>query len=599
MASVKGILIYSIVAFIAYLAYQKFYLKQSQVSPNVPIVQSPAGQINGALMTTVQGRSISAYRSIPYAQPPVGNLRFQKPQLLLENAWQGLRDGSIKIGSCVQPNRAFAWLKAFRGSEDCLYLNIYVPQTVSSKNGAGLPVMAWIHGGGFNSGDASDTFYGPGFLLDQDVILVTINYRLGLFGFLTGGSTDMPGNLGLWDQLGAFQWIQKNIESFGGDPKQVTIFGESAGGWSISYHLASEKTQGQYKAAIVQSGPLDMTLLNADKHTSLIDLHQQYIEKTGCWIKGDPKRTLDCMNGKSVDELLRHYYMHDECNLFGRIMPFPLIWMPYDDSRTLQDSFFKDHPRKIFEKGQFNKVPVMIGNAKDEGYLQAGFFHKDPSLFQKFWKDPKCPASAFLGHYSFGKEVPTDILEKIEVIKDEYFDGNTQSFDSQVLKALANAYSDSGFNLGTDLLAKQLSQKTTTFYYQFDHLGSFSFADIVASPYGVLWELLKRKFGFFGTLGLGVCHADELFHLFQGPDVSFLDPSDQRDVKMSEFMVKLWTNFVRFQDPTPDTKAWPAYTSSSWRGGGNSYVRLENSTILAQRDNIRDARLAFWQKLLK
>merc|ERR1712241_196744 len=97
--------------------------------------------------------------------------------------------------------------------------------------------MAWIHGGGFFGGDSGDLRYGPGNLLDKDVIFVSINYRLGVFGFLTLGDDSLPGNLGLWDQLGGFKWIKRNIAAFGGNPNRVTIFGESAGGWSISYHL--------------------------------------------------------------------------------------------------------------------------------------------------------------------------------------------------------------------------------------------------------------------------------------------------------------------------------------------------------------------------
>ena len=115
------------------------------------------------------------FRSIPYAKPPVGNLRFKKPELLLERAWDGIRDGSQKVNKCVQPS-SISLLGSIRGQEDCLKLNVYVPQT-EKKN---LPVMAWIHGGGFMIGDSGDFVYGPGYLLDKDVILVTINYRLSM-----------------------------------------------------------------------------------------------------------------------------------------------------------------------------------------------------------------------------------------------------------------------------------------------------------------------------------------------------------------------------------------------------------------------------------
>ncbi len=261
-------------------------------------------------MTSRHGRNISAYRSIPYAKPPIGNLRFKKPELTLENAWQGVKDGSLKIPSCIQPSRGLSLLSKIKGTEDCLYLNVYVPQ-VSKVPSQGFPVMVWIHGGGFLSGDGSDGFYGPSNLLDKDIILVTLNYRLGIFGFLTAGNEEMPGNLGLWDQLGALKWVQKNIKAFDGNPEKVTIFGESAGGWSVSYQMASKQSKNLYSAAIVQSGPLDMGLLYVEKLQSLDDVHKTFIDKVGCSAK---ESVIECLQALDSDEVMKHYQMFDSCN---------------------------------------------------------------------------------------------------------------------------------------------------------------------------------------------------------------------------------------------------------------------------------------------
>ena len=132
-----------------YFISSKLFQKNS-VSSNVPIIKAPAGQINGAELKTKYGRTISAYRAIPYAEPPVGELRFQKPKLLLENAWDGIFDGNGKVMPCVQPNRYGFW-STLMGSEDCLHLSVYVPKTEKIPKG-GFPVMAWIHGGGFFGG---------------------------------------------------------------------------------------------------------------------------------------------------------------------------------------------------------------------------------------------------------------------------------------------------------------------------------------------------------------------------------------------------------------------------------------------------------------
>ena len=149
MSNSKSFLQFFVLSIALYFLSSKIFPKSS-VSPNVPIIKAPAGQIKGAELKTKYGRSISAYRAIPYADPPLGDLRFKKPKLRLENAWDGVFDGSGKITPCVQPNFPKFW-NALTGSEDCLYLNVYVPQTKEiPKNG--FPVMVWIHGGGFFQG---------------------------------------------------------------------------------------------------------------------------------------------------------------------------------------------------------------------------------------------------------------------------------------------------------------------------------------------------------------------------------------------------------------------------------------------------------------
>ena len=227
-----------------------------------PTINAPVGYIGGTLMKSFSNRNIHAYKGIPYAEPPIGNLRFKKTQKLRKNAWKGVFDGRNRPAKCTQPT-SISWFPV-SGSEDCLYLNIYVPEV--DHGGEGLPVMVWYHGGGFVTGESSDTMYGPGALLDKDVILVTVNYRLGIFGFLTLGTEEIPGNQGMWDQLEALRWVNENIAAFGGNHEKITIFGESAGGWSISSLLASHQTKGLYRGAVVQSGPLEFPGLKIDQY---------------------------------------------------------------------------------------------------------------------------------------------------------------------------------------------------------------------------------------------------------------------------------------------------------------------------------------------
>ena len=295
------------------------------------------------------------------------------------------------------------------GSEDCLQLNVYVPK-VEKVPADGLPIMFWVHGGGFLIGDGTETVYGPSVLLNKDVILVTINYRLGILGFLNLGTEEISGNQGLWDQYEALRWVQKNIKAFGGNPKKVTIFGESAGGWSISYLLASRKTNGLFRAAISQSGGLDQPFLNHDAHHSVPDIHKKLAQKVNC--NGD--NVLHCLQDKSVDVILAEQNMFDECNVVSKLA-FPIIWTPSDDSKISKDPFFAKHPKKIYENGEFVKVPTMLGSTKDEGLLIASMLKRNPEFLDTINNEREaCLAPHGLGKFFLNGQLQNEDKAKIE-----------------------------------------------------------------------------------------------------------------------------------------------------------------------------------------
>ncbi|XP_015605144.1 esterase FE4 isoform X2 [Cephus cinctus] len=211
-----------------------------------PIVSIKQGRLRGIIEENVDEGQFYSFKGIPYAKPPVGDLRFRDPEP--PESWSGIRDASKHGPSCPQQDMI---TRTIIGSEDCLYLNIY---TESIDNKILKPVMVWIHGGGFSTGSGNDDLYGPDYLVKSDIILVTINYRLGAFGFLNLDHEVAPGNQGLKDQVQALVWIRDNIESFGGDPNNVTIFGESAGGASVHYLTLSPLADGLFHKAISQSG---------------------------------------------------------------------------------------------------------------------------------------------------------------------------------------------------------------------------------------------------------------------------------------------------------------------------------------------------------
>lgn len=202
------------------------------------------GTIIGETVSTGLFSNLHRFLGIPYAQPPLGNLRFRAP--LPHPGWTGVRDGTIMGEGCI----ASVNVGSPTGSEDCLFLNVYTPSLV----GTNRPVMFWVHGGGFAAGSGDTWIYGPEHLIDDNVVVVTVNYRLGPFGFLSTEDNNAPGNYALKDLALALRWVQDNIAAFGGDRNSVTIFGQSAGSCLVHYLVLSRQTTGLFHRAISQSG---------------------------------------------------------------------------------------------------------------------------------------------------------------------------------------------------------------------------------------------------------------------------------------------------------------------------------------------------------
>ena len=228
-----------------------------------PVLTVEGGKIQGVLTDST---NVMVYKGIPYAAPPVGDLKLKSPQPVVP--WEGVKIADTFSKICPQPGNPpgtfygdeFYWDGTPDQSEDCLYLNVWAPTASLGKADAKLPVAMWIHGGAFING------YGHEVTMDGDawagrgVILVTINYRLGEYGFQTrdqlrtGSADDLTGKFGIQDQIAALKWIRNNIAQFGGDPDNITIFGQSAGGMSVKYLLAAPDSRGLFAKAIIQSG---------------------------------------------------------------------------------------------------------------------------------------------------------------------------------------------------------------------------------------------------------------------------------------------------------------------------------------------------------
>ncbi|XP_042858614.1 putative inactive carboxylesterase 4 isoform X2 [Penaeus japonicus] len=302
------------------------------------------GVILGAQEEAGNGRIFYSFKTIPFAEPPVGNLRFKDP--VPSGPWPGVRNGSIETPKCPQLTNS-----TVEGQEDCLYLSVYTPRPYRSN----LPVMVWIHGGGFTNGYAE--FLSPLPLLTKDVVLVVIQYRLATLGFLSTGDSELPGNLGLKDQRMALLWIQDNIHDLGGDPGKVTIFGESAGGASVHFHVLSPMSSGLFKRAIMQSGT---TLCP----WAIREDHKQVSRKIGemfnCSSVSDPyplssAGLVACLRDVPYQDLIS---AQEDFVIFNNA---PQVMMPRVDGH-----FLPDYPAILLRKGWYNKVDIISGVTQDE-----------------------------------------------------------------------------------------------------------------------------------------------------------------------------------------------------------------------------------------
>jgi para-nitrobenzyl esterase len=344
------------------------------VTPAAPAAAAKAGPViaidTGKLAGAVE-HGVASWKGIPFAAPPVGALRWRAPQPAA--AWSGVRQATEYGHDCMQlPFPSDAAPLGTAPAEDCLYANVWKPSASKPAKKGGLPVIVWIYGGGFVNGGSSPPTYAGARLARQGVVVVSFNYRLGRFGFfahpgLTRESGDgVVGNYGYMDQLAALQWVQRNVAAFGGDPAQVTIIGESAGGMSVNAlltsPLSSSNGQGLFARAVVLSG--------GDGGTAMAPL--SFVEQAGVnfaakkGIAQDDPQALDKLRALPPDEVV------DGMNLANRPAGDPPTYVgPFADGKLAIDS------GRAFQEGRFAKVPVMIGATSADiggktGFMVAG-----------------------------------------------------------------------------------------------------------------------------------------------------------------------------------------------------------------------------------
>src|SRR6266700_3079705 len=301
----------------------------SQNHNTAPVVATADGAVRGKAAAAGE-----EFLGIPYAAPPAGALRWQPPRP--PTPWHGIRAATSYAPHCAQPSSTFGLAST---SDDCLYLNVFTPAHNKTQN---LPVMVWVHGGSLRTGESDD--YNPAGLVRDGVVVVTINYRLGALGFLADAAlASRPGgpagNYGLMDQQAALRWVQRNIGGFGGNPGEVTLFGESAGGLSTLAQLISPGARGLFQRAIVESGTYELTEQSLATAESAGDA---FAAKVGC-----TSDTAACLRRLPVSTILADQN--------------PVGYTPDLDGSVLTQSI-----KTALASGQFNRMPVIIGTNHDE-----------------------------------------------------------------------------------------------------------------------------------------------------------------------------------------------------------------------------------------
>jgi para-nitrobenzyl esterase len=446
--------------------------------------------VTGGQIAGLDNGDVNKWLGIPFAAPPVGNLRWRSPQPVIP--WQGVKATQDYSPACAQ---TAAWLPN-RKSEDCLYLNVWAP-----KNAKNLPVMVWIHGGGYYGGSAAQPSYDGANLAKHGAIIVTINYRLGVLGFFAHPelSAESPhkasGNQGIEDQIAALQWVRDNIAAFGGDSKRVTIFGNSAGGESVAQLMASPVAKGLFQRAISQSGNFGVPI---DASENAYFSRKAAEERALTFARAAGAAHISDLRHMSVEDLHKVAY----------------YTLPSVDGYVLREDL-----TTTFAHKRHNDVPLMAGWVADEGKDLA------PELLftNEFTAaNYKALVTRLLGH------APSPLLLAA-------YPGNTDAAAKASINRLSNDWWGWRMWYWAGLQARY--GKAKPYLYYFTHMP--------AQPTPCYY-------------GCGVGHGAEILFAFDNLDVEKRDWTTQ-DRQLATKLADIWVGFASGGAPGKD---WPPFDGS-------------------------------------
>ncbi|XP_043461862.1 esterase SG1-like [Leptopilina heterotoma] len=343
---------YFFISTILLLIFINKFVRKCHGEPKVMIGST---RIEGIHMVTRNNRNISGFMGIPYAEPPIGLLRFSNP--ILKDLSGSYLSANKEGSACTQMTRHGE--KKVIGNEDCLFLNVYTPLKSFSGGESLLPVMMLIHGSAFLVGSGSNESLGPNYLLDKNIVYVSINYRLDIFGFLSTGDNVALGNFGIKDQLVALQWIQKYIRHFGGDPNQVTLIGYSTGADSVNHHIFSNLTKDYFHRYIMQSG-CSFTARSYNTAEKSAKIAKNAAEYFNCSTENS-NLLVDCL--RAIDNKI----LVNNSDIFPKIRNiFHSTWSPTIEPKV-PGAYITENPFHILMGKKYRHLPGISGIVPDEG----------------------------------------------------------------------------------------------------------------------------------------------------------------------------------------------------------------------------------------
>uniref|UniRef100_A0A5F4VZE6 Carboxylic ester hydrolase n=1 Tax=Callithrix jacchus TaxID=9483 RepID=A0A5F4VZE6_CALJA len=516
-----------------------------------PVVDTVHGKVLGKFIS-LRGfaQPVAVFLGIPFAKPPLGPLRFSPPQP--PEPWSFVKNATSYPPMCSQDPTAAQFLsKLFTNrkeniplklSEDCLYLNIYTPADLTKKSK--LPVMVWIYGGGMLLGGAS-TYDGLPLAAYENVVVVTIQYRVGIWGFFSTGDEHSRGNWGHLDQLAALRWVQDNIASFGGNPGSVTIFGESTGAESVSVLVFSPLAKNLFHRAISESGVVLTPGLVEER--DIKPLAEKIATTAGCKTTTSAVM-VHCLRQKSEEELL-------DTTMKMKFLSVDLLGDPregyYYTPTVIDGVVLPKTPEELQAERKFLTVPYMVGfNNKEFGWFLPTMLHHSPGsdghFIDLFQKIPKELIPEAIETYLGGTD---DLVKKRDLFMDLVGD---VLFGVQSV-IVARNHRDAG---------------APTYMYEFQYRPSFT-SDL--RPKTVIGD-----------------HGDEIFSVFGAPFLK--EGGSEEEIRLSKMVMKFWANFARNGNPNGEgLPHWPEYDQKE------GYLQIGAKTQAAQK--LKDKEVAFWTNL--